>query len=243
MKWDGYRAIAYLRGGDVEAAQPPRQGSDERFAAVARALPTAIRTPNCVLDGEVCALDENGRASFSAMQRGGGTLVYYVFDVLEADGEPLIDLPFTERRERLEALVDRSGPVVRLSDAFDDGPALARAVKEQRLEGVIAKLGRSRYEPGKRSRDWLKIKPTERQEFLIAGYTKGKGRRASSLGALVLAVRQGTELRWVGNCGTGFDEAELERLLAQAAAARAQDVAVRPRARSSRTCARATSCG
>jgi bifunctional non-homologous end joining protein LigD len=215
VKWDGYRTLAYLRGGDVVLRSRRDQDLSERFAAVARALPAAISTPNCVLDGEVCALDESGRASFSAMQRGDGTLFYYVFDVLEADGEPLIDLSFTKRRERLDALLDRSGPVVRISDTFDDGPALARAVKEQRLEGVIAKLARSRYEPGKRSRAWRKIKPTERQEFLIAGYTKGRGRRASSLGALILAVRQGKELRWVGNCGTGFDEAELERLLAK----------------------------
>ena len=110
VKWDGYRTIAYLRGGDVKLRSRRDQDQNERFADVVRALPGAIRTPNCVLDGEVCALDENGRASFSAMQRGDGTLVYYVFDVLEADGEPLIDLPFTKRRERLEALLDRVEP-------------------------------------------------------------------------------------------------------------------------------------
>ncbi len=213
VKWDGYRTLAYLRGGEVKLLSRRDNDLTERFATVARALPAAIRTPDCVLDGEVCAIDENGRASFSAMQQGGSQLVYYVFDVLELDGEPLIRLPLSERHERLAAILDPKSTVVRLSETFDDGPALVRAVKEQRLEGVMAKKARSPYEPGRRSRAWLKVKATERQEFVIAGYTKGRGRRSSSLGALVLAVRQGDGLRWVGNCGTGFGEEELARLL------------------------------
>ena len=93
VKWDGYRAIGRVAGGD--ATLTSRRGNDltQRFAAVARALERAVRTPDCVLDGEVCALDEQGRSSFSVMQQGSGPLVYYVFDVLEVDGEPLIDLP------------------------------------------------------------------------------------------------------------------------------------------------------
>ncbi len=213
VKWDGYRTLAYLRGGEVKLVSRRDNDLTERFASVARALPGAIRTPDAVLDGEVCAIDEDGRASFSAMQQGGANLLYYVFDVLELDGEPLIRLPLTERHERLREVLDPKDKVVRLSDAFEDGPALVRAVKQQRLEGVMAKKARSTYEPGRRSRNWLKVKATERQEFLIAGYTKGQGRRSSSLGALVLAVREGKELRWVGNCGTGFGEDELQRLL------------------------------
>ncbi len=213
VKWDGYRTLAYLRGGEAKLLSRRDNDLTERFATVARALPAAIRTPDAVLDGEVCAIDENGRASFSAMQQGGTQLLYYVFDVLELDGEPLIRLPLTERHERLKAVLDPKNPVVRLSETFEDGPALLRAVKEQKLEGVMAKKARSTYEPGRRSRNWLKVKTTERQEFLIAGYTKGRGRRSSSLGALVLAVQQGDGLRWVGNCGTGFGEDELARLL------------------------------
>ena len=121
-----------------------RRGNDlsERFAVVARALERAVRTPDCVLDGEVCALDEQGRASFSVMQQGSGPLVYYAFDVLEADGEPLVGLPLTERRKRLEQLLDPRGDAVRLSEAFDDGVALFAAAKAQGLEGIVAKKAR-----------------------------------------------------------------------------------------------------
>jgi bifunctional non-homologous end joining protein LigD len=213
-KWDGYRTIAYIRNGDPELRTRKDQDYTERFAAVASQLPRALRTSNCVIDGEVCAIDENGRTSFSAMQRGGRPLVYYVFDLLELEGEPLIHLPFTERRERLEKILDRRNKVVQLSEAFEDGAALEKAAVEQGLEGVMAKRADSRYEPGKRSRDWLKVKPgKKRQEFVVVGYTKGKGRREKSLGSLVLAVNRGGELHYVGNVGTGFTEQEIERLL------------------------------
>jgi bifunctional non-homologous end joining protein LigD len=214
VKWDGYRAIAYLVGGD--AVLKSRRGNDltDRFATVARALERAVRTPDCVLDGEVCALDEEGRSSFSVMQQGSGPLVYYVFDVLEIDGEQALELPLAERNERLRKLLDLRGGVVRLSDAFDDGEALFEAAREQGLEGIVAKRRRSRYQPGRRTRDWLKVKTRHEQEFVVAGYTRGKGRRAATLGSLVLGVREGGELRYVGNVGTGFTEDEIERLLA-----------------------------
>jgi bifunctional non-homologous end joining protein LigD len=213
-KWDGYRTIAYFRGGDPNLRTRRDQDYTERFAAVARALPRALRTSDCVLDGEVCAIDEQGRASFSAMQKGGYPLVYYVFDLLELEGEPLIDLPFVERRKRLEAVLDHRSKTVQLSEAFDDGQALKQAALEQGLEGVMAKRAQSRYEPGRRSRDWLKVKPgKQRQEFVIAGYTKGQGRRAGRLGSLILAANRGGELHYVGNCGTGFTDAEIDKLM------------------------------
>ena len=213
VKWDGYRAICLMREG--EATLSSRAGNDltGRFDAVARALPRALRTPACVVDGEVCALDDEGRPSFAAMQQGDGTLVVYLFDVLEVEGTPLLDLPLSERRERLRELVDVSNGIVRLSETFEDGDRLMAAVEEQGLEGVLAKRADSHYQPGKRTRDWLKIKARQSQELIIVGYTRGEGRRASTLGALVLAVRRGHELVWAGNCGTGFTEAEIERLL------------------------------
>jgi bifunctional non-homologous end joining protein LigD len=213
VKWDGYRAISYLRGS--EARLVSRNGNDlsERFPGVARALASAVKTPDCVLDGEVCALDENGRSSFSAMQRGDGTIVYYVFDLLELEGKPLIDLPLEERRETLAGLLDRRNRTVLLSETFDDGPGLLEAAAAQRLEGVIAKKLGSRYEPGRRSRNWLKVKTHGRQEFIIAGYTRGKGRRSGTLGSLILAVNRGQGLEYVGNCGTGFTEKEIDELL------------------------------
>jgi bifunctional non-homologous end joining protein LigD len=213
-KWDGYRTIAYFRGGDPNLRTRRDQDYTERFAAVARALPRALRTSDCVLDGEICAIDEQGRTSFSAMQKGGYPLVYYVFDLLELEGAPLIDLPFVERRERLNGILDRRNQTVQLSETFEDGHALEQAALQQGLEGVMAKRAQSRYEPGRRSREWLKVKPgKQRQEFVIAGYTKGQGRRAGQLGALILSVNRGGELHYVGNCGTGFTETEIDKLL------------------------------
>src|SRR5204862_2885398 len=175
------------------------------------------RSPDCVVDGEVCALDANGRPSFSAMQQGKREtpLVYEVFDVLEIDGVPLLDLPLRERRERLEQLLDRRVTNVQISGVFDDGEALFEAATVQGLEGVMAKRPESRYAEGKRTRDWLKVKTHGRQEFVIVGWTKGEGRRAGRFGSLVLAVSRGDELEWVGNVGTGFTEDEIDRLLAK----------------------------
>jgi bifunctional non-homologous end joining protein LigD len=215
VKWDGYRAIATIAGG--EAALTSRNGNDltGRFPAVAKEVAKALKTPDCVVDGEVCALDEQGRASFSAMQQGraGTPLVFYVFDLLEVDGEPIVGLPLTERRKRLEALLDRGSRTVRLSESFDDGEALYVAAEEQGLEGVVAKRAASRYLEGRRSRDWLKVKTHGKQEFVVGGYTRGRGRRGGRFGSLLLGVREGDELVYVGNVGTGFGDDEIDRLL------------------------------
>jgi bifunctional non-homologous end joining protein LigD len=213
-KWDGYRAVGYVRGGEAKLVS--RNGNDltQRFATVAKELPKALRTPDAVVDGEVVALDSGGKSSFSAMQQGSAQLAYEVFDVLEVDGEPVVDLPLTERRARLEKLVARN-PVVQISGSFEDGNALFEAAQEQGLEGVMAKRMSSRYVEGGRGRDWLKIKTHGRQEFVICGYTKGQGRRSGSFGALVLGVHRGEEWEWVGNVGTGFGERTIEELLAK----------------------------
>ncbi|MGB2952953.1 MAG: DNA ligase D, partial [Gaiellaceae bacterium] len=215
IKWDGYRILARLAGGEVELKTRRKQDYTARFPQVAKELPKAVKTPDCVLDGEVCALDEQGRPSFSAMQQGKADtpIVYYVFDLLELEGEPLVDLPLEERRRRLEGLLDRRNRTVRLSEAFDDGAALLKAAKKQGLEGIVAKRRDSKYAQARRTRDWVKIKPGARQEFVICGYTKGQGRRSRSFGSLVLGVYRGGELAYVGNVGTGFTEEEIDRLL------------------------------
>jgi bifunctional non-homologous end joining protein LigD len=217
VKWDGYRAITYLRGG--EATLVSRNGNDltVRFSGVAKALEKAVKTPDCVLDGEVCALDEEGRPSFSAMQQGkpGTPIVYEIFDVLEVDGEPLVDFPLRERRMRLAKLLDRRNTTVRLSEAFEDGQGLLEAAKQQHLEGIVAKRADSPYRQAKRGRDWLKIKTHGRQEFVIAGYTKGQGRRTGRFGSLVLGVWRGNELVYAGNVGTGFTDRVIDELLAK----------------------------
>ncbi|TML66085.1 MAG: ATP-dependent DNA ligase, partial [Actinobacteria bacterium] len=215
VKWDGYRAIARVAGGD--ATLTSRNGHDltQRFETVAKAIEKAVKSPHVVLDGEVCALDDEGRSSFSAMQQGkaGTPLAFYAFDVLELEGEHLVDLPLVERRKRLEQLLDRRNRTVRLSEAFDDGDALYAAAQQQGLEGIMAKRLDSRYAQGRRTRDWLKVKTHGEQELVIAGFTKGTGRRASSFGSLVLGYYRAGELVYAGNVGTGFNSKEIEKLL------------------------------
>ena len=216
IKWDGYRILGLVSGGEARLLSRKDQDYTERFANVAKELAKALKTPDAVVDGEVCALDEEGRPSFSAMQQGGPKtpIVYYVFDLLEVEGEPVIDLPLSERRARLQKLLDGRNRCVRFSESFDDGRALLEAAEERRLEGIMGKRVDSRYLPGKRSRDWLKFKTHGEEEFVIAGYTRGQGRREGSFGSLVLArYGAGGELEFVGNVGTGFDEREIERLL------------------------------
>src|SRR5919206_270769 len=172
VKWDGFRAVARISGG--EATLTSRNGNDltARFGNVAKELPKALRTPAAVLDGEVCALDEQGRSSFSAMQQGkpGTPIVYYVFDVLEAEGETYVDLPLVERRKRLERLLDERNRTVRISETFDDGGALYAAAKQQRLEGIMAKRLDSRYVQGRRK---LKLSNLDKVFFPVEGITKG----------------------------------------------------------------------
>jgi bifunctional non-homologous end joining protein LigD len=213
VKWDGYRALAYVRAGETKLLSRRDNDLTVRFPNVAKEIAKAVKSPNAVLDGEVCALDDRGRASFSAMQQGGAPLVYYAFDLLELEGEPLLELPLRERQKRLVKLLDRRNKTVRVSETFDDGEALYEAAKQQELEGIMAKRADSRYAEGKRTRDWLKIKTHGRQEFVIAGYTQGGGRRASTFGSLILALHEGGELRYVGNVGTGFSDTEIRRLL------------------------------
>jgi bifunctional non-homologous end joining protein LigD len=215
IKWDGYRIVARVAGGEAELRTRKDQDYTERFANVAKELAKALKTPDCVVDGEVCALDEEGRPSFSAMQqsKAGTSIVYYVFDLLELDGEPVVDLPLSERRERLRKLLDKRNRIIQFSEGFADGPALYEAAQEQRLEGIMGKRLDSPYLPGKRTRDWLKFKTHGEQELVIAGYTRGKGRREWSFGSLILATNGSEGLDYAGNVGTGFDDAEIDRIL------------------------------
>jgi bifunctional non-homologous end joining protein LigD len=212
VKLDGYRAIATVHAG--EATLRSRNGNDltERFAEVARALPGALRSADCVLDGEVCALDENGHTRFGLLQRGAGALVVYLFDIIELDGEDLTRRPLVDRREILERTLIPGNPVVRLSVAFEDGARLLEQVRALGMEGIVSKRAQSLYQPGKRGGAWLKVKSRNGQECIVAGYTLGKGRRSKGIGALILAVRRDGDLIHVGNCGTGFDDSELDRL-------------------------------
>ncbi len=212
-KWDGYRAIVTVDGG--EARLTSRNGKDltERFREVARNVAKAVRTPSAVLDGEVCALDEDGSTRFEALQRGSGPLVLMAFDLLEVDGEPVLERPLRERRMLLEELLDPDVRGVRLSPAFEDGDALLAAARAQSLEGVVAKRADAPYRPGRRTPEWQKLKLRAEEDFPIVGYTRGEGRRAK-LGALVLGRLEADGLHWAGNVGSGLRDDDVERLRA-----------------------------
>ena len=217
VKWDGYRAIATMRGGEVELTSRNGNRLDERFPAVVRALERSLRTPDCVLDGEVVAVGADGRATFSAMQQGkeGTVYLYVAFDVLEVEGEPLVACRSSSGgsgspRSSIAARAASSSPRPSTTARRSSRPA-----RQQHFEGIVAKRADSTYEPGRRSRAWLKLKTHHRQEFVIAGYTKGQGNRTGRFGSLLLAVSEAGGLRYAGNVGTGFDRAEIERLLAR----------------------------
>ena len=137
-KWDGFRAIVTISGGEVTLTS--RNGNDltERFRDAARAAAHAITTPDAVLDGEICVLDHEGRSRFSLLQESGGTVVLVLFDVLEVDSVAVVDEPLAERRKQLEGIVGPSNEVF-VSPQFDDGAALLAAARDQELEGVVAK--------------------------------------------------------------------------------------------------------
>jgi bifunctional non-homologous end joining protein LigD len=212
-KWDGYRAIVTLRGG--QATLTSRNGNDltERFREVGRAVVHAVRTPSVVLDAEVCALDESGTARFESLQSGTGRLVLMVFDLLVLDDEPVYTRPLTERRRLLEGVIDPTSDTVRVSPAFEDGSALLEAASAQGLEGVIAKRADAPYRPGRRTPEWQKLKLRLEDDFPIVGFTRGTGRRAK-LGALVLGRLEADGLHWAGNVGSGLGDGDVESLLA-----------------------------
>ncbi|MCW2964763.1 MAG: ligD [Actinomycetia bacterium] len=213
VKFDGFRAIAYIRGGECKLLSRNDNDLTGRFPEVAKALVKAVKSPNAVVDGEITRIDPTGKTSFSELQQGSGPLVFYAFDLLELDGEPRIDQPLTARKNELRKLLDGRVKTVAYSEDFDDGDALFTVAQQQGLEGIISKRRSSAYKPGRRTRDWLKIKTENNEEFVVAGYTRGAGRRAGTFGALVLGVNEGNQLRYVGNVGTGFSDAEIRKLL------------------------------
>ncbi len=221
-KLDGYRMLAFVRDGEVKLRS--RRGLDltPAFPQIAAEL-AAQSSGGMIVDGEVVALDAAGRPSFNALQNRvalktpreaaaerNTPAVFYCFDLLHFGGLDLRQAPYSDRRRYLAQCLLPSAHV-QLVHASDDGVALHAAALAQGFEGVMAKRRDSRYEAGRRSAAWLKIKPTRSAEFVIGGYTRGKGARAP-LGALLLGYWEGGRLRYAGNVGSGFDEATLARL-------------------------------
>jgi bifunctional non-homologous end joining protein LigD len=213
MKWDGYRAIATVRGGELSLRS--RNGLDfsatyPELQEIGDAVPD-----DSVLDGEIVALDPKGRPSFEFLQQHAVAVKYFVFDALRLDGASLVDLPYDERRERIEAALRETDTVKVPGDAGRDLKKALATSSKLGLEGVMAKRTDSPYREGKRSRDWIKLKHTLTQEVVIGGWRPGKGARADTIGSLLFGIPDGDSLRYAGRVGTGFSDAELTKLRAR----------------------------
>jgi bifunctional non-homologous end joining protein LigD len=213
VKWDGYRAVAEVRDGEVALYSRNLLPLDRKFPPVVEAL-RACRF-EAVLDGEIVVVDERGHPDFQLLQHyretGAGHLLYYVFDLLHFQGHDLTSLPLLRRKELLKRILP-TGPRLRFSDHVEsEGVLFFRVAREKGLEGIVAKHGQSTYQTGKRSRQWLKVKTRLTQEGVIAGFTAPRGGRGH-FGTLVLGVYEGEELVCIGHAGGGFDADELRRI-------------------------------
>jgi len=210
VKWDGFRSLAEIKGGKVRLLSRNGKSQNARFPAVAAALDGF--PVNAVFDGEIVAVDSEGRPHFqdlqNAMRPGEGRILYYVFDILHAAGRDLRGLPLKRRRAILEKLLPAS-ETVRLSEAIETrGKAFFQAAETNGLEGIVAKDLASPYRPGARTRDWLKIKTQRRQEAVICGFTRPRASR-KYFGALILGAFKKGKLAYIGHVGTGFTERTL----------------------------------
>ncbi len=226
IKWDGYRAIAFIDHGRVRFVSRNQNDLTGQYPELAT-LPKLVKARRAILDGEIVALDDEGRPAFSLMQqrtgfrpgksrlpgRQGVPIIYYAFDLLYLDDLDLRRVPLEQRKQLLQERITNSD-VIKFSDHYPEkGLALFAAAAQKGLEGILAKKRDSLYEET-RSRNWLKIKITQRQECVIGGYTDPEGSR-EYFGALVLGLydRQ-KRLIHVGQAGTGFDHKTLKEMFA-----------------------------
>jgi bifunctional non-homologous end joining protein LigD len=241
FKWDGVRAIAYLDGGQVRLES--RNGNDltTSFPEL-RALGARLGGGSVILDGEIVAFDSHRRPSFQLLQprihssdaaktlrlAAQQPVTLIVFDILWLNGEPLLDLTYDERRQRLDQLGlglglgngrgrdddgGGGGEAWTVSPRFEGpGADVLSASKQQGLEGVVAKRTDSPYRPGKRSPEWTKVKNILAQEVVIGGWTPGQGHRTNQIGSLLLGLHDQGALAYIGQVGTGFTEGALTDL-------------------------------
>jgi bifunctional non-homologous end joining protein LigD len=216
LKFDGIRALAIKNGRSVQLISRNQKKLNDRFPEVAQAA-ADFDADECVVDGEVVAMDEEGRSSFQLLQRAeldrkDAPLAFYVFDLLQLNGRSLIEVPLTLRKDALMRLVPSSGDSIRFSGALgSDAKTLLPEIKRHGLEGLIGKQRDSVYEPGRRSGRWIKLKCVTEQEFVIGGFTPPAGAR-KHFGALLVGYYDRDRLRFAGKVGTGFDEKLLSSL-------------------------------
>jgi len=208
IKWDGYRAVAEVSRSNVRLYSRNGLSFSQLYPTVVEALKKI--KDDVVLDGEIVVLDKNNRPSFQKLQQYGDNhslpLLYYVFDCLSYKGKDITDLPLLERKKIAERVIPKSSGILKYADHVEGmGKDFFNNVVKMDIEGMIAKRANSLYTPGKRTGDWLKIKHHNTQEAIIAGYTAPRGSR-SYFGALLLGIRSGNTLRYIGHTGTGFTE-------------------------------------
>jgi bifunctional non-homologous end joining protein LigD len=233
FKWDGVRAVSYARGSTVQVFTRNDKDVSRTYPEL-RAVAELLAGSSLVVDGEIVALHQ-GRPNFGNLQNRmhvtdpdedlltGTPVRYYLFDVLELDGKDTTRLPYRQRRELLTDLFglldEHEHPVLVLPPSFTDltGAQLLDTARQHRLEGIVAKLVDSRYEPGRRSRSWIKTPLVDTQEVLIGGWRAGAGRRSGTIGSLLLGAPGPTGVRYLGHVGTGFTDAMLRDLSARLA--------------------------
>ncbi|MEI9807024.1 MAG: non-homologous end-joining DNA ligase [Bacteroidota bacterium] len=214
LKLDGYRAVAEIKKGKSLLYSRNGISLAGRFPSIMAAVKN-IKT-EAVLDGEIVMLNEEGKPDFQKLQNYGENdkypVVYYVFDLLSLMRKDLTELPLQERKKLLKKMLPKKGLLVYSSHIETDGKELYKQIKKGDLEGIIAKKKDSRYNPGTRSREWLKIKNHKSQEAIIIGYTEPKGGRLH-FGSLLLAQYKNKKLVYAGHAGTGFPAGTLAELM------------------------------
>jgi bifunctional non-homologous end joining protein LigD len=226
-KLDGVRAIAYVKNGVCTLISRNQNDLTAKYPAIAKAM--SDYDEDFVFDGEVVALDENGRPSFQHLQQSGmglrafagrktadskAFLFYYVFDILHAKGKDLTPLTVVDRKRILSQVLQTNDTVRLVGSLGSDGMAAYQACVDNKLEGIVGKREDSTYEKGARSRAWLKVKSNISGEFLICGFTEGTGSRNHTFGSLLLGeFDEKGALQYVGGVGTGFDSKKLAALV------------------------------
>jgi len=213
VKWDGYRAIAEIRDGDVSLYSRNRISLHQKFPPLMDSL-RRFRF-EAILDGEIVVVDDQGHPDFQMVQdykkSGSGLLIYYVFDLLYFQGHDLTNLPLLRRKELLKEILPSASNIEFSDHIRKEGVLFFNVVKDKGLEGIIAKHAQSAYRTGRRSRQWLKVKTHLTQESVIAGFTEPRGGR-KDFGALVLGVFRGDELMYIGHMGSGFSAKKLREI-------------------------------
>ena len=213
IKWDGYRAITEKNNNDILLYS--RNGLDFRNIYPIVADQLKVIKADGILDGEIVVLNEEGKPDFQLLQHYSENqdrpIQYYIFDLLELNGKDTTELPLTDRKELLQKMIPQN-EVIKYSDhIYENGKEFFNASKEKDLEGIMAKKADSKYFPGQRTSEWLKIKHHKTEEAIIAGYTEPSGAR-KYFGALILAAKEGNKLKYIGHTGTGFNQESLKEM-------------------------------